>query len=81
LKGSVKRFKSYRDYKNPRWPPACGRHLGFFENVKIGGISPCGFEVGHQTSKGSVKRFKSYRDYKNPRWTPACGRHLAFLEI
>jgi hypothetical protein len=29
LNGPVKRFKSYRDLKNPRWPPACGRHLGF----------------------------------------------------
>jgi hypothetical protein len=27
----VKRFKSYRDYKNPRWPPAYGRHLGFLK--------------------------------------------------
>jgi hypothetical protein len=34
LKGSVKRFKSFNDLKkNPRWPPASGRHLGF---LKIG---------------------------------------------
>jgi hypothetical protein len=30
-KGLVERFKSYRDLKNPRWPPACGRHLGFWK--------------------------------------------------
>jgi hypothetical protein len=32
-KRSVKRFKSYRIFKNPRWPPACGRYLGFFQII------------------------------------------------
>jgi hypothetical protein len=63
-KGSVKRFKSYRNYKNPRWPPAYGRHLGFFENFKVAGCSSCGSQVAHQISKRSVKRFKGYRNYK-----------------
>jgi hypothetical protein len=40
-KRSVKRFKGYRDYKNPRWPPACVRHLGFSENFKDADNSPC----------------------------------------
>jgi hypothetical protein len=31
----VKRFKSYHIFKNPGWPPACGRHLGFFEILKL----------------------------------------------
>jgi hypothetical protein len=31
----VKWFKRYRDYKNPRWPPACGRHLEFVEKYKV----------------------------------------------
>jgi hypothetical protein len=30
-KGLVEWFKSYRDLKNPRWPLACGRHLGFLK--------------------------------------------------
>jgi hypothetical protein len=30
-KRSVKGFKSYEILKNPRWPPACGRHLGFLK--------------------------------------------------
>jgi hypothetical protein len=32
-KRSVKGFKSYEIFKNPRWPPACGRHLGFFLKI------------------------------------------------
>jgi hypothetical protein len=34
-KRSVKWFKSYRDYKNSRWPQACGRHLGLSKNLKL----------------------------------------------
>jgi hypothetical protein len=36
-KGSVKRFKSYRDLKNPRWPPACGRRpvAAIFDFLRI----------------------------------------------
>jgi hypothetical protein len=65
--------------KNPRWPPACGRHLGLFENFIIAGCSPCGSEVTHQISKISVRRLKSYPVFKNPRWRTAailfsCGR-------
>jgi hypothetical protein len=29
-KRSVERLKSYRGFKNPRWPLAFGRHLGYF---------------------------------------------------
>jgi hypothetical protein len=39
-----------------------------FENLKISGNSPCGFEVGHQISKGSIKQFKRYPDLKIPKW-------------
>jgi hypothetical protein len=53
-KGSVERFKSYRDLKNPRWPPACGRRLGFFCYLNIAGNSRYGSKVGHQISKGLV---------------------------
>jgi hypothetical protein len=31
---SVKRIKSYHNYKNPRWRPAYGRDLGFFEKYR-----------------------------------------------
>jgi hypothetical protein len=55
---------------------AYGRHLGFFENFKVVGFSPCRSEVVHQISRRSVKRFNGYGDYKKPRWLPAYGRHL-----
>jgi hypothetical protein len=48
---SNKRFKSYCDFKNPVWLPSCGRHLGFFYNLKVACNRPFWSEVGHQITK------------------------------
>jgi hypothetical protein len=68
-KGSIERFKSYRDLKiskmaeglrPPSWTPSW-----ILVNLNILGNSYCGSEVGHQISKGSIERFKRYRALKN----------------
>jgi hypothetical protein len=52
--------------KNPTWPPACNRHLGFL-NISTCMLIDHGSEVDHQISKGSVKQFTSYGNSKNHR--------------